>query len=473
MKITPKELELRRRHRNDFTYYAPRALKIRTKAGTVTSLKLNAAQKSIHTALEAQLAETGRIRALILKGRQQGASTYVEARFFWKVTHRRGVRAFILTHMDDASTNLFGMAKRFYEHCPAALKPSMRASNAKELIFDKLDSGYRVATAGSKGAGRSDTLQYFHGSEVAYWPNADEHVAGALQAVPDLPNTEVIFESTSAGPTGLFYDLWQKAAAGEGDFRPIFIPWFWETEYTRPVPVGFALTGEEADYQERHGVSLEAMAWRRAKVFELNGAHKFRQEYPATPQEAFESNVVGALWTSQLVQENRVERAPPLRRVVVAIDPSGGDTPGHDEVGIVVAGQAYDGQVYVLEDLSGIYSPDTWGSKAVSAYYRYEADRIIGEANFGGQMVSYVIQTADHRAAFKLVTASRGKAVRAEPVAALYEQGRVHHVGRFTALEAELTTWTPASDKSPNRLDALVWAVTELVLIEQKGFSFG
>src|SRR5262249_50874440 len=160
-------------------YYAPRCLRIRSKSGAIIPLKLNDAQGFLHNKLEQQRASKGKVRALILKGRQQGCSSYTEGRFFWLVTHRFGTKAFILTHLDDATNNLFGMAKRFYEHCPEVVRPSISASNAKELIFNLLDSGYKVATAGSKGVGRSDTIQLFHGSEVAYWPNADTHVSGA------------------------------------------------------------------------------------------------------------------------------------------------------------------------------------------------------------------------------------------------------------------------------------------------------
>src|SRR5262249_35093249 len=158
---------------------------------------------------------------------------------------RRGTRAFILTHMDDATNSLFGMAKRFYEHCPPVVRPSLKASNAKELIFDGLDSGYKVGTAGSKGTGRGETFQPFQGSEVAYWPNAQTHVAGARQAVPDEPGTEVILESTSAGRKGLFYEMCAAAMRGEGEYILVFIPWFWQREYRKPVPEGFEPTADE------------------------------------------------------------------------------------------------------------------------------------------------------------------------------------------------------------------------------------
>lgn len=293
-----RERRIRQRLKDDFTHYAPRCLRIRTKTGSVESFTLNEAQRYIHDRLERQLAETGKVRALILKGRQQGASTYVEGRFYWKVSHRKGVQAYILTHVDDATANLFGMAKRYHEHCPEMVKPSTRASNAKELIFDRLDSGYKVGTAGSKGAGRSATIQLFHGSEVAYWPNAETHVAGALQAVPDAPGSEVILESTSDGPKGMFYDLCMAAAAGESEYQLIFVPWFWQSEYRKEPPKGFELTPSDRDYKAAHGLDDHQMAWRRAKLIELGGLENFQREYPATITEAFTVNPAGRAYRS-------------------------------------------------------------------------------------------------------------------------------------------------------------------------------
>ena len=463
--MTPRERELRVRFRDDLTYYAPRCLSIRTKSGRVEPLRLNAAQLYLHGRLEAQRAATGKVRALVLKGRQQGCSTYTEARFFHAVTHRGGVKAFILTHLDEATNNLFGMAKRFYEHCPPVVRPSLRASNAKELVFDRLDSGYKVGTAGSKGAGRGDTVQLFHGSEVAFWPNADSHVAGALQAVPDEPGTEVILESTSNGRKGLFYDMCAAALRGEGEYVLVFIPWFWQPEYRKATPDGFTPTPDEMAYRTEHGLDLDQIAWRRAKIVELNGVHNFRREYPATPDEAFSAEVPGALWKRDQIDNLRVHEHPVLKRIVVAVDPSGGDKQKNDEVGLVVVGIDAQRHGYVLADHSGRYSPETWGSKAVALYRQFQADRIVAEANFGGAMVESTIRVVDRTAPVKLVHASRGKHARAEPVAALYEQGRMHHLGTFIGLEDEMVTWVPLqTTDSPNRVDALVWAATELLI---------
>jgi hypothetical protein len=219
--------------KHDLEFYAKHVLKIRTKSGAIIPLEFNSAQRYLHERLEEQRELTGMVRALILKGRQQGCSTYVEARFFHRVAWYGGLRAFILTHEDEASKNIFEMAKRYADKAPEGLMPHIDTSNAKELIFDGHDSGYRVSTAGTKDTGRSATFQLFHGSEVAFWPNAHSHAAGALQAVPDEPGTEVILESTSNGPRGLFWEMWQAAQEGKSEYQAIFIPWFWQDEYRR------------------------------------------------------------------------------------------------------------------------------------------------------------------------------------------------------------------------------------------------
>jgi hypothetical protein len=197
------------------------------------------------------------------------------------------LRVFILTHEQDATNNLFGMVDRYHQHNPIA--PSTGAANAKELFFDRLESGYAVGTAGAKAVGRSQTVQMFHGSEVAFWPNAATHFAGVVQAIPDLPGTEIVLESTANGVGGEFHERWQQAEAGVGDYEAIFIPWFWSREYRRAVPAGFALDEGEQAYQQAHGLNLEQMAWRRNKMAELKDPLLFKQEYPATAAEAFQS----------------------------------------------------------------------------------------------------------------------------------------------------------------------------------------
>jgi phage terminase large subunit-like protein len=173
-------------------------------------------------------------------------------------------------------------------------------------------------------------------------------------------------------------------------------------------------------------------------------------------------DVEGALWSLALLDEDRVAEAPDMRRIVVAVDPSGGSGPDNDEQGIVVAGLGVDGDIYVLADRSCRLSPNGWASRAVGAYHEFRADRVICERNYGGEMVLGTIRQVSATVPVKVITASRGKVQRAEPVAAAYEQHRAHHVGAFPKLEDQLTTWTPQDGTSPDRLDALVWAVTEL-----------
>lgn len=191
------------------------------------------------------------------------------------------------------------------------------------------------------------------------------------------------------------------------------------------------------------------------------------------------SEVNGALWALEDrqseagdlipgIDRHRVSTAPEMRRVVVAVDPSGtkGDG-GGDDVGIVAAGLGIDGRLYVLEDATCNLSPEGWARRAVETLRRWDGDRLVAERNFGGAMVQSIIRTVDKSVPFKEVVASRGKVARAEPVAALYEQGRVSHVGTFPDLEDQMCNFVPAGylgAGSPDRADALVWALTELAL---------
>ena len=172
----------------------------------------------------------------------------------------------------------------------------------------------------------------------------------------------------------------------------------------------------------------------------------------------------GALWNYKNLDETRVskEEVPELSRIIVAIDPAVTNNEGSDETGIVIAGQAHNGRYYVLDDVSGKMTPDGWARLAIDMYYKDQAARIVAEVNNGGDLVERLIRTIDNEVPYTPVNASRGKMVRAEPIAALYEQKKVSHVGMFTDLEEQLCSFTVGSRKSPDRLDALVWALTEL-----------
>lgn len=177
-------------------------------------------------------------------------------------------------------------------------------------------------------------------------------------------------------------------------------------------------------------------------------------------------DVEGALWTRAMLELAHVDQAPELVRTVVAIDPAVTSGEEADETGIIAAGLGHDGHVYVLADRSGRFTPDGWARRSVALWDEVSGDRIIGEVNNGGDLVENVVRSVDASVPYKRVTATRGKRLRAEPVAALYEQGRVHHVAGLGLLEDQMASWTPESGTSPDRLDALVWAVTELALGE-------
>lgn len=178
-------------------------------------------------------------------------------------------------------------------------------------------------------------------------------------------------------------------------------------------------------------------------------------------------DVPGALWTHTVIDAKRVTSHPDLKRIVVAIDPSTTSEEESAEAGIVVAGVGLDGHGYVLDDLSLRDTPAKWALEAITGFHKFEADRIIGEANNGGDMIEQVLRSVlakgERMPPYNKVHASRGKLTRAEPVSALYEQGMVHHVGSFAELEDQMCTWLPG-ETSPDRMDALVWALTELMV---------
>ena len=241
------------------------------------------------------------------------------------------------------------------------------------------------------------------------------------------------------------------------------------TTTPRPIPLIKSLIRDPSVVVTR-GRSVENLAnlartFKSSVIDRYAGTRLGRQELDAEVLE----DVPGALWTRRGLDEWRVDKAPPLKRIVVGVDPAATGNEGANETGIVVCGLDEKQQGYVLEDWSIRGHPDVWARRAVAAYRKHEADRIIAEINQGGEMVSHTIRTIDGNVPITTVHASRGKYVRAEPIAALYEQGRIHHVGTLPDLEDQMTAFTPESaaadrtdGKSPDRVDALVWAFTHL-----------
>jgi len=337
-----QKLAVLRGFRKSLSKFSVACLKIKTKASEtaparIIPFKLNTAQKYIHKRLEKQLRETGKVRALLLKGRQQGASTYISARYYHKASLWSAVNVYILTHEQKASDSLFSMVDRYHEHNPIA--PSVSINNAKEMIFNILDGSYTVATAGQKAGGRSRTSTLFHGSEVAFWTNAADHFASSVQTIPDARGTEIILETTANGPYGEFYERWQDAEVGIGDYIPIFVPWYWQEEYYREPEPGFKLDDtpiqgqlSEAEYAEMFDLNLGQMCWMRYKKHELKQVGLFDQEYPATAQMAFvnsnSDSYIEPLSVLKARKRKDIEGGGPL---IMGADPAG---PGGDRFSI-------------------------------------------------------------------------------------------------------------------------------------------
>lgn len=319
--LDPTELATLRLLQTNLQYFSKQALKISDKSGAVVPFLFNKAQEYLHTQLEAQVATNGRVRALILKGRQQGCSTYVGARFFHRTQMNEGKRAFILSHLADSTEALFQMTRRYYDNCPPLLRHPTEVANRRTMSFENL-SEYRIGTAGSDAIGRGTTVQYFHGSECAHYQNADEIMAGVLQAVPDLPGTEVIFESTANGMGNSFYRMSMDAIANKGKFKLIFIPWFWQTEYQSYAAPDFAPDDEEQSLILAYGLTHEQLQWRRDKIVELRTVSMFKQEYPCDPIEAFQTSGQ-SLISNELIQLARksqiVDQHAPL---IIGVDPA-------------------------------------------------------------------------------------------------------------------------------------------------------
>jgi phage terminase large subunit-like protein len=241
------------------------------------------------------------------------------------------------------------------------------------------------------------------------------------------------------------------------------------TTTPRPVQIMRELVADELVTVTRGSTydNLQNLAESFAKriVERYEGTRLGRQELHAEILD----DVVGALWSREMIDAHRLRETPPhFERIVVGVDPAVTSGEDADETGILVAGMIGN-RGYIVEDLSGQYTPQEWAIQAIKAYYKYNADRIVAEVNQGGDMVEHTIRTVDRNVSYKAVRAARGKILRAEPIAALYEQGRIHHCGTFAALEDQLCMYTHESRDSPDRLDALVWALTDLMIGKNDG----
>jgi len=320
--------------------FAKNFLVIHDKSGTARNFEFNRAQNYVHERLEKQLADTGMVRALILKGRQQGISTYISARFFHKVITQKGKKAFILTHLSDATKSMFDMTKRYSEHLPIEIFPQPDKKNDNTLMYNGLGSGYRVGTAGNENIGRSMTNQFLHLSEYAFYKKAESISLGLKQTVAYIPGTELVEETTANGIDNAFYKEWQKAKNGESNYIIVFVPWYWQKEYCIDIPKDFLLTDEEKELFDKFkddGLTIGHLAWRRIKLEEFSGdgeqkRRRFRQEYPFTDEEAFLSSTTDVFISKEHVEKARKNNVDSKSNLVIGIDPA---RMGDDRISII------------------------------------------------------------------------------------------------------------------------------------------
>jgi hypothetical protein len=310
--------------KTDLPTFASHCLRIRDKQGRIMPLNFNREQLYAHAMCEDQLKRTGMVRKVILKGRQQGMSTYAAARFFHKTLLQPGAATFILSHEGKSTGVLFDIVKRYYDRLPAELvpmRPELGASNKNQLKFLGTDSEYTVGTAGNEDIGRSMTLKHLHMSEVAFYDRTDQLETGLMQAVADMPDTEVLMESTANGLGNMFHDRAMKAMAGIGSYEMIFIPWFWNEGYRRPPPEGFTPDDSEQRLMKQFNLELDQIYWRRLKIENTKGGlWTFQQEYPCTADEAFLMSGESFFSKECVVNARRCKAESPGDPIIAGLD---------------------------------------------------------------------------------------------------------------------------------------------------------
>jgi|TARA_R100000084_G_C4649853_1_gene148998 hypothetical protein len=271
--------------KENLPFYAKSCLKIVDKQGNLVPLQMNDAQVLLDEQINRQLSHHNRVRVLILKSRQTGISTYCQARGFWQTATKQNQNAVVVSHLAESTKAIFNMVRMYYDNLPHPIvQPDLKESTTSSLAFAH-GSRWRIATARTAEVGRGWTTNYLHGSEVAFYPNADI-LPGLLQTVPDQ-GSEILLESTANGAGGWFYEACMRAIRGEGEWELCFIPWSMMPEYRRDPDPYFERTQEEDDLAEMYNLDDAQLNFRRLKIHDLGSEDLFRQEYPITPQEAF------------------------------------------------------------------------------------------------------------------------------------------------------------------------------------------
>lgn len=368
---------------------------------------------------------------LLLAGRGFGKTRAGAEEFVWQLLRHENWRGAIVapTAADARDTCVEGESGILSVLPPECVQTWNRSQGE---IFLKNGSSCKLFSADAPERLRGPQHHMAWCDELGAWRQGDAF--DQLRFGLRLGRTPRLIVTTTPRPTPLVRDL--LAREGQG------------------VVVTRGTTFDNAAH-----LASAALAELRARY---DGTRLGRQELYAE----LIDDVPGALWTHGQLDALRVKAAPPLARIVIAIDPAVTAAAASDRTGIVAAGLAADGQAYVLADLSGRYAPSDWAARVAGLYESLEADLVIGEVNQGGDLVENVLRATAPQLPFHAVRASRGKMLRAEPVAAFYERGLVHHVGLLPALEDEMCRFAPSllASESPDRVDALVWALSELLL---------
>lgn len=312
----------------DFERFCKVNLKIKTKDGRLIPLEPNHIQKILIEKAVKKLNKGQPVRFIILKARQQGVSTIVEALIYWWTATHKHQQSKIIAHNTDTAEYLYGMFRTFYDNSNPRFQPTTKYNTRNDITFDNdaqpekgLKSQIDTSTAENTGTGRGQTVQWLHGSEVALWPKGQEIVAGLMQAVPLMGNTAIFLESTANGIGDYFHTTWQAAKRGESIFEPLFFPWSIHEEYTLRPPKHFRLTAEEKKLKKVHNLTNGQIYWRRKKLLEFTGDEKrFYQEYPLEDTEAFLASGTPRFDTQKLAEMEMKCYDPPTIELIIKKD---------------------------------------------------------------------------------------------------------------------------------------------------------
>lgn len=323
--LSPQQQRTHNRLQTDLEYFCMRALRIKLKEGGIGPFIWNKAQRYLHERIEDQLRRIGMVRLFIIKGRQQGISTYISARFYHKATRRKFQNVFILSHHSTTTETLFQIVDKYHEHCPPEITPGLETNNNRRMKFSN-GSQYTVGTAGTGSIGRGDTNQFLHWSEVAFCANTDEILTGLDETVADVDGTEKLNESTANGEGNYFHKGVMEALEGKGLFEVVFIPWYWQDEYRARISEEergkWMLTPEEQTLKDLYELDDEQIQWRRNKIAKLKSERLFKQEYPFTIAEAFQASGNKFIDGEKVAIARKSKIQDPHAPLILGVDPA-------------------------------------------------------------------------------------------------------------------------------------------------------